>query len=157
MRGGDGRPDCDSGHEPPHADPHHHLPTWIADIGARTTWRVMTMEGYGYLNHYARFWLQPPLGHGVHPNMSGVPQEPLLAISCHAPTGKRMGRCRYDRLKQTFDHPHSASHLISPLLLNEIYTTHFVVQLAYLNFLSKCLLDFAGISQNVAEMLINAD
>ncbi len=107
------------------AAPHRHEPTWAADIGARTTWRVMTMEGYGYLNHYARFWLQPPLGHGVHPNMSGVPQEPLLAISCHAPTGKRMGRCRYDRLKQTFDHPHSASHLISPLLLNEIYTTHF--------------------------------
>ena len=93
-------------------------------IGARTTWRVMTMEGYGYLNHYARYETQRRSA-TASANMSGVPQEPLLAISCHAPTRKRMSRCRYDRLKQTFDHPHSASHLISPLLLNEIYTTHF--------------------------------
>jgi hypothetical protein len=27
--------------------PHRHLPTWIADVGARTTWRILTMEGYG--------------------------------------------------------------------------------------------------------------
>ena len=32
--------------------PHRHLPTWVADVGSRTTWRVMAMEGYGYLNHY---------------------------------------------------------------------------------------------------------
>ena len=25
--------------------PHRHLPTWIADVGARTTWRILTMEG----------------------------------------------------------------------------------------------------------------
>ena len=25
--------------------PHSHLPTWRADVGGRTTWRVMAMEG----------------------------------------------------------------------------------------------------------------
>ena len=27
--------------------PHRHVPTWIADVGARTSWRVVTMEVYG--------------------------------------------------------------------------------------------------------------
>ena len=27
--------------------PHQHTPTWISDVGERTTWRVLTMEGYG--------------------------------------------------------------------------------------------------------------
>ena len=54
--------------------PHQHQPTWIADIGERTTWRVITMEVYGYLKQYPRLWLRPPLGHGRHENMSGIPQ-----------------------------------------------------------------------------------
>ena len=54
--------------------PHRHIPTWIADVGERTSWRVLTMEGYGYLKHYPRFWLKPPLGKGRHENMSGIPQ-----------------------------------------------------------------------------------
>jgi hypothetical protein len=67
----------------------------------------------GYLRHYPRFWLKPPLGHGSHSNMSGIPQQPLLAVSCHQPTsGKSLGRCRLDRLKQVFAHP---SHDLSGL------------------------------------------
>ena len=66
--------------------PRRHLPTWIADVGARTTWRILTMEGYGYLRHYPRFWLKPPKGHGSHENMSGIPQQPLLAVSCRPAT-----------------------------------------------------------------------
>lgn len=106
--------------------PHHHLPTWIADIGARTTWRVITMEGYGYLRHYPRFYLRAPRGHGSHANMSGIPQHPQLAISCHTPTsGRSLGRCRLERLKQVFGHPWSASYLINPGLLEEYRTTYF--------------------------------
>ena len=106
------------------AAPHHHLPTWIADLGARTTWRVLTMEVYGYLSHYSRFWLKPPRGHGRHPNMSGIPQEPLLAVSCHTPT-RSMGRCRAERIQQTFGHPYSASYLINPLLLRQTQRRFF--------------------------------
>ena len=106
--------------------PHRHVPTWIADVGRRTTWRVITMEGYGYLRHYPRFWLRPPRGHGTHENMSGIPQEPLLAVSCHTPTGPRsLGRCRVERLQQVFAHPWSASYLINPLLMRETATTYF--------------------------------
>jgi len=126
--------------------PHRHVPTWTADLGARTTWRVVTMEVYGsaaasrahtrrsprplalararcgwrgarfddsprlrrYLAHYSRFWLQKPHGHGIHPNMSGIPQEPLLAVSCHQP-GSNMGRCRAERIRQTFGHPYASA------------------------------------------------
>ena len=106
--------------------PHSHMPTWIADVGARTTWRVITMEGYGYLRHYSRFYLKPPLGHGVHENMSGVPQEPLLAVSCHTPTMRTsMGRCRIERLRQTFAHPWSASYMINPTLMEEARLKYF--------------------------------
>ena len=98
--------------------PHRHVPTWQADVGGRTTWRVMAMEGYGYLSHYSRFWLKPPLGHGKHDNMSGIPQEPLLAIVCHEPTAGT-GRCRAERLRQTFAHRWAASYLVNPLLLRE--------------------------------------
>ena len=94
--------------------PHRHLPTWVSDVGSRTTWRVMAMEGYGYLNHYGRFWLKPPLGHGRHDNMSGIPQTPLLGIACHEPT-TGTGRCRAERIRQTFGHQWSASYLINPL------------------------------------------
>ncbi|KAL3932018.1 MAG: hypothetical protein SGPRY_000875 [Prymnesium sp.] len=105
--------------------PHSHEATWVADIGARTTWRVITMEVYGYMKHYPRLWLGPrPLGWGKHRNMSGIPQQPLLAVSCHQP-GRTMGRCRPDRLKQVFDHPWSASYLISPLLLHQTTTRYF--------------------------------
>ena len=103
--------------------PHSHYETWAADIGTRTTWRVMAMEGYGYLGHYGRFWLKPPQGHGMHDDMTGIPQEPLLAIGCHTPG--RIGRCRADRLRQTFAHPWSASYLINPLLLKEWSDAHF--------------------------------
>ena len=100
--------------------PHRHLPTWIADVGARTTWRVLTMEGYGYLRHYPRFWLRPPKGHGNHANMSGIPQHPLLAVSCHTPaSGRSLGRCRIERIRQVFSHPWSASYLINPGLMDE--------------------------------------
>jgi hypothetical protein len=106
--------------------PHHHLPTWIADVGARTTWRILTMEGYGYLRHYSRFWLAPPRGHGAHANMSGIPQHPRLAVSCHTPTvGKSLGRCRIERIRQTFSHPWSASYLINPVLLEETRREYF--------------------------------
>ena len=98
--------------------PHRHLPTWLADVGGRTTWRVMAMEGDGYLNHYGRFWLKPPLGHGRHENMSGIPTKPLLAIVCHEPT-TGTGRCRKERIRQTFAHPWSASYLMNPLLLRQ--------------------------------------
>lgn len=98
--------------------PHTHLETWLADVGGRTTWRVMAMEGVGYLTHYSRFWLQPPKGHGTHANMSGVPQEPLLAIACHTPTNG-VGRCRGERLSQTFAHAESSSYLVNPLLLHQ--------------------------------------
>lgn len=104
--------------------PHRHLPTWLADVGARTTWRVLTMEGYGYLRHYPRFWLAPPQGHGTHANMSGIPQKPLLAVSCHQP-GRTMGRCRADRLRQVFANDWSASYLISPQLLHQTAAAHF--------------------------------
>ena len=104
--------------------PHRHVPTWVADVGARTSWRVVTMEVYGYLSHYARFWLQPPRGHGHHPNMSGIPQEPLLAVSCHQP-GTNMGRCRADRIRQTFGHPYAASYMINPLLLQQTQQRYF--------------------------------
>ena len=104
--------------------PHRHVPTWVADVGARTSWRVVTMEVYGYLSHYSRFWLQPPKGHGRHANMSDVPQEPLLAVSCHTPT-RSMGRCRAERLQQTFGHPWAASYLISPLLLKHTQARYF--------------------------------
>jgi hypothetical protein len=104
--------------------PHSHLPTWKADVGSRTTWRVMAMEGFGYLSHYGRFWLRPPHGHGKHENMSGIPQEPLLAIGCHTP-GRGTGRCRAERLAQTFAHPWSASYLINPLLLKQWSDAHF--------------------------------
>ena len=93
--------------------PHRHVPTWVADVGARTSWRVVTMEVYGYLSHYSRFWLQQPKGHGKHANMSGVPQEPLLAVSCHTPT-RSMGRCRAERLQQTFGHPWSSMVKVRP-------------------------------------------
>ena len=106
--------------------PHSHLPTWIADVGARTTWRVITMEGYGYLRHYPRFYLKPPLGHGSHANMSGIPQHPRLAVSCHTPSsGRSLGRCRLERLKQVFAHPWSASYLINPVLLDEYRRLYF--------------------------------
>lgn len=78
----------------------------------------------GYLNHYGRFWLRPPRGHGHHENMSGIPQKPLLAIACHEPT-KGTGRCRAERIKQTFAHQWSASYLINPLLLQEWTARHF--------------------------------
>ena len=103
--------------------PHRHLSTWEQDVGTRTTWRVMAMEGYGYLSHYGRFWLRPPDGHGVNENMTGIPQEPLLAIGCHTPG--RVGRCRARRLRQTFAHPWSASYLISPLLFKRWSDAHF--------------------------------
>ena len=79
--------------------PHSHASTWAADVGVRTTWRVMAMEGYGYLKHYPRLWLTGPRGHGRHENMSGIPQQPLLAIACHTPT-RGVGRCRGERLRQ---------------------------------------------------------
>ena len=104
--------------------PHSHLPTWRADVGERTTWRVMAMEGYAYLKHYSRFWLRPPSGHGTHDNMSHIPQEPLLAIGCHTP-GRGTGRCRADRIAQTFSHPWAASYLINPLLLKQWSDLHF--------------------------------
>lgn len=104
--------------------PHSHLPTWIADVGARTTWRVLTMEGYGYLRHYPRFWLKPPKGHGSHRNMSGIPQSPLLAVSCHTP-GRSLGRCRIERIRQVFAHPWSASYLINPGLMDEVRDRYF--------------------------------
>jgi len=104
--------------------PHAHAPTWVADIGARTTWRVLTMEGYGYLRHYPRFWLKPPKGHGEHDDMSGIPQHPLLAIACHTPS-KNMGRCRTERLRQVFAHPWSASYLINPVMMNQVRATYF--------------------------------
>ena len=105
--------------------PHSHEPTWIADVGARTTWRVLTMEGYGYLNHYPRFWLKPPKGHGSHATMAGIPQRPLLAISCHTPTQRTLGRCRVERLRQVFDHPWSASYLINPSLMDDVRQEYF--------------------------------
>jgi hypothetical protein len=104
--------------------PHSHRPTWVADIGKRTTWRFLTMEGYAYLMQYSRLWLAPPLGHGTHANMSGVPQEPLLAIVCHTP-GKTMGRCRAERLTHNFAHPESVSYLVNPELLAELDQEHF--------------------------------
>ena len=104
--------------------PHSHAPTWLADIGARTTWRVMTMEGYGYLSHYPRFWLKPPRGHGESEDMSEIPQRPLLAVSCHVPTTS-MGRCRVERLEQVFAHKWSASYLINPVLLDEVRREYF--------------------------------
>ena len=82
------------------------------------------MEGYGYLNHYGRFWLKPPRGHGTHANMSGIPQKPLLAIVCHEPT-TGTGRCRAERIRQTFGHEWAASYLVNPLLLAEWTRTHF--------------------------------
>ena len=108
-----------------HNAPHRHLPTWLADVGGRTTWRVMAMEGYGYLNHYGRFWLRPPLGHGTHENMSGIPQEPLLGIACHEPT-TGTGRCRAERIRQTFSHQWAASYLINPLLLRQWSQSYFL-------------------------------
>uniref|UniRef100_A0A7S0JCX0 Uncharacterized protein n=1 Tax=Calcidiscus leptoporus TaxID=127549 RepID=A0A7S0JCX0_9EUKA len=104
--------------------PHTHTPTWVADVGERTTWRVLTMELYGYLKHYPRLWLAPPLGHGRRANMSGIPQEPLLAVSCHQP-GRSQGRCRSDRLRQVFAHEESASYLINPLLVGEMSDRYF--------------------------------
>jgi hypothetical protein len=107
-----------------HTAPHRHLPTWLADVGGRTTWRVMAMEGYGYLNHYGRFWLKPPRGHGKHDNMSGIPTSPLLAIACHEPT-TGTGRCRLERIRQTFAHQWAASYLVNPLLLRQWGRRHF--------------------------------
>ena len=109
-------PDGNQAASEPHA-PHTHGPTWVADIGARTTWRVLTMEGYGYLRHYPRFWLKPPKGHGVHDDMSGIPQHPYLAITCHTPSSghRDLGRCRVERLRQVFAHASSASYLINPV------------------------------------------
>jgi len=104
--------------------PHSHGPTWLSDIGARTTWRVLTMEGYGYLSHYPRFWLKPPKGHGENDDMSAIPQRPLLAVSCHTPTAN-MGRCRVERLRQVFDHPWAASYLINPGLLDDYRRAYF--------------------------------
>ena len=104
--------------------PHRHVPTWVADVGARTTWRVMAMEGYGYFKHYPRFWLGRPKGWGKHRNMSGIPQTPLLAVACHTPTNG-VGRCRAERLQQVFDHAESASYLVNPLLIHEWTQAHF--------------------------------
>ena len=104
--------------------PHRHLPTWIADVGARTTWRIITMEGYGYLRHYPRFWLKPPRGHGSYANMSDIPQHPRLAVSCHTP-GRNLGRCRLGRLRQVFGNPWSASYLINPVLMDETRDRYF--------------------------------
>ena len=108
--------------------PHRHLATWISDVGARTSWRVITMEGYGYLKHYPRFWLKKSAGGtlGKHDNMSGIPQHPRLAISCHTPSsGRSLGRCRLERLKQVFAHPWSASYLINPVLMDEVRQKYF--------------------------------
>lgn len=116
-------PDGRLAHSKPQA-PHFHTPTWIADIGERTTWRVITMEGYGYLDHYSRLWLAPPWGHGTHRNMSGIPQDPLLAVVCHTP-GTTMGRCRLERLEQNFAHLESASYLINPEILAELDARYF--------------------------------
>ena len=35
-------------------------------------------------------------------------QEPLLAVSCHQP-GTNMGRCRAERIRQTFGHPYASA------------------------------------------------
>mgnify|MGYP002631581745 CR=1 FL=1 len=105
--------------------PHTHEATWVADVGARTTWRVITMEGYGYMKHYPRLWLNRPVGWGRHANMTGIPQQPLLAVSCHQPSGRAMGRCRKDRLDQVFDHPAAASHLINPGLIYQTTARYF--------------------------------
>ena len=102
--------------------PHRHFPTWLADVGGRTTWRVMPMDNYGYLSHYGRFWLKPPLGHGTHDNMSGIPNSPLLAIACHAPGAGRLSK---ERLRQTFAHQWSASYLVNPLLLRQWNRRYF--------------------------------
>ena len=104
--------------------PHVHPETWVSDIGQRTTWRVITMEVYGYLAHYSRLWLKRPRGHGRHEDMSGIPQEPLLAVSCHQPS-LAMGRCRPERLEQTFGHPWAASYLLNPLLMHKMSSHYF--------------------------------
>jgi hypothetical protein len=109
--------------------PHTHRPTWIADVGGRTTWRVLTMELFAYMNHYPRTWLAPPGGHGTHENMSDAPQAPLLALACHTPSriqldGREyyagMGRCSMRRIRQIFDQPWSASYLLNPVMIDEL-------------------------------------
>ncbi|KAL1528998.1 hypothetical protein AB1Y20_010319 [Prymnesium parvum] len=104
--------------------PHSHPATWAADVGRRTTWRLLAMEGYAYLSHYPRLYLSPPAGHGTHATLASIPQQPLLAVACHTPT-RGAGRCRAERLRQVFAHPHAASYLINPLLLHEWAERHF--------------------------------
>ena len=82
------------------------------------------MRADGYLTHYSRFWLRPPRGHGTHDNMSGIPTNPLLAIACHEPT-TGTGRCRAERIRQTFAHEWAASYLINPLMLRQWGRRHF--------------------------------
>lgn len=74
--------------------PHSHEATWVADIGARTTWRVITMEVYGYMKHYPRLWLGPrPLGWGKHRNMSGA-----TALFSHCTARARLTRSYFTTL-----------------------------------------------------------
>ena len=72
--------------------PHSHLPTWRADVGGRTTWRVMAMEGCAYLAYPTA---SPTLNTNPNPNANPhevrVPQAlpALLAApterAAHAP------------------------------------------------------------------------
>lgn len=96
---------------------------WIADLGERTTWRVVNIDVFATLGRYPRSWLAPPLGVGTHPNMSGAKREPWMAITCH---NRFVGRCNPGRtLAGILNFPGSTNYLINPLLLGRYEKAYF--------------------------------
>ena len=114
-----------------YADPQRSLADWAADVGVRTTWRILTMETFSRLPQYSRNWLARS-GRGnanssiaspkklKPPNPPSFPSFPRYAVVCHQPT-KSTGRCRADRIREKFAaRAPAAAYLINPLLVREV-------------------------------------
>ena len=119
-----------------YADPQRSLADWAADVGVRTTWRVLTMETFSRLPQYSRNLARSAQGLAgrASSNASNVggagragnaiqpsfPSFPRYAVVCHQPT-KSTGRCRADRIRENFAATApAAAHLVNPLLVREV-------------------------------------
>lgn len=88
---------------------------WQADLGVRTTWRVMNVEVYSQQRFYPRRYLAPPVGRGSARDMSAAPREPRVAFYCIIPA---VGRCSAYTLRHTLDPALNASaYMLNPALL----------------------------------------
>lgn len=88
---------------------------WRADLGRRTTWRVMNVEVYSNYKYYPRRYLAPPAGAGLAADMSAAPRLPHVAFYCIIPA---VGRCSARTLRTTLDPAlRAGAHMLNPLLL----------------------------------------